>query len=51
MKRFIITLVFLAVFAMATVAIADCYYRGIRVPEGTRIGPMVCQGGQWVYRP
>ena len=51
MKRFTMTFVFLVAIAMATVAVADCYYNGRRVPEGTRIGPMVCEGGQWVYRP
>ncbi len=32
-------------------ALADCYHNGQRVPEGTRIGPIVCVNGTWVLRP
>ena len=27
---------------------ADCTYNGATYAEGTRIGPYVCSGGQWV---
>ncbi len=29
-------------------AMADCYHNGQTVPEGTQIGGLVCQNGQWV---
>lgn len=32
-------------------ALADCYHNGELVPEGTRIGSLVCENGQWVERP
>ena len=28
----------------------DCYHNGEKVPEGTRIGPVVCENGKWVER-
>lgn len=27
---------------------ADCWHNGQKVPEGTRIGGLVCINGQWV---
>lgn len=36
---------------MTVQATADCFFNGRRVPEGTRVGPLVCQDGQWVERP
>lgn len=32
-------------------ALADCIYNGQSYPEGTRIGVLVCENGQWVIRP
>lgn len=32
----------------ASPARADCYHNGQMVPEGTQIGGLVCQNGQWV---
>jgi hypothetical protein len=29
-------------------ALADCVLNGKRLPEGTRIGSLVCEYGQWV---
>ena len=41
-------------FLLSPPAVAQsegCYHEGELVPEGTRIGPMVCENGEWVYRP
>lgn len=46
----IIIAVQLALF-LSTQAFADCYRNGKRVEDGTRVGPMVCEDGKWVYRP
>ena len=32
-------------------ALADCVLNGKRLPEGTRIGSLVCEYGQWVEKP
>ena len=32
-------------------AFADCILNGKRLPEGTRIGSLVCEYGQWVEKP
>jgi hypothetical protein len=32
-------------------AFADCVLNGKRLPEGTRIGSLVCEYGQWVDKP
>ncbi len=37
----------LALLAAAP-AFADCVHNGVTVPEGTRIGGLVCQDGKWV---
>jgi hypothetical protein len=41
----------LLVLLSTTQALADCYHNGRLVPEGTRIGPIVCENGKWVPRP
>jgi hypothetical protein len=40
----------LALFLSAApvMALADCVHEGQTYPEGTRLGPYICQGGQWV---
>jgi hypothetical protein len=46
--------IFIATFLVllgTSKAFADCYHNGQRVPEGTRIGPVVCQNGSWILRP
>jgi len=30
--------------------LADCYHNGQQVPEGTRIGTLVCENGKWVQK-
>jgi hypothetical protein len=30
--------------------LADCYHNGQQVPEGTRIGALVCENGKWVQK-
>jgi hypothetical protein len=30
--------------------VADCYYNGRRVAEGTRIGVLVCENGRWMEK-
>ncbi len=47
----ILGVVILVALLLPSLALADCYFNGQRVREGTRIGPMVCEGGEWVYRP
>ena len=39
-----------AALTVAAPALADCTYNGRTVPEGTRIGSLVCEGGRWVER-
>lgn len=51
MVRIAIAITLLVAVACPGVALADCYRNGKRVAEGTRIGPMVCVGSRWVYRP
>lgn len=51
MKWILRIIVLLGILAVPAVAAADCYHNGQRVPEGTRIGPMVCKNGQWEYQP
>ena len=46
--RWCAVFVCLAVLAMARPAFADCEHQGRTYPEGTRIGPFVCENGQWV---
>jgi hypothetical protein len=43
-----VVLVFLI---MTGQALADCVLNGKRLPEGTRIGSLVCEYGQWVEKP
>jgi hypothetical protein len=41
----------LLIFLLGTgPVLADCYYNGKRVAEGTRIGVRVCENGQWVVK-
>ena len=51
MRRCVVLLAGLVILIVSTSALADCYYNGQRVPSGTRIGPMMCEGNIWVYRP
>ena len=39
------------VFAVPAHAAADCFYDGVQYPEGSRVGVLVCENGQWVLRP
>ena len=32
------------------IAAADCVYEGTQYREGTRIGLLVCENGQWIVR-
>ena len=32
-------------------AAADCFYDGVQYPEGSRVGVLVCENGEWVLRP
>ena len=36
------------VSALAAPALADCTRNGVRVPEGTVMGPFKCVDGKWV---
>ncbi|MDE0048454.1 MAG: hypothetical protein OXO52_01610 [Rhodospirillales bacterium] len=48
---FLVVFFLVAMMTFPALAGADCYYDGQRVPEGTRIGALVCVNGQWEYRP
>jgi hypothetical protein len=39
----------LGLLLVPTVAAADCQY-GKDYAEGSRVGPLVCEGGRWVKR-
>lgn len=45
------TVVVVVSTAFATAALADCWYDGQLKPEGTRIGDLVCENGQWKIVP
>ena len=30
--------------------LADCYHNGKQVPEGTRVGVLVCENGTWIEK-
>lgn len=49
--RNVVAIAIVVLFAVTGQAYADCYQDGKAVPEGTRIGSFVCEGGQWVWRP
>ena len=40
----------LSLLLIPTVAAADCVYNGKNYAEGSRGGPLVCEGGRWVKR-
>jgi hypothetical protein len=40
-------IVALTLFSTGT-AWTDCLHNGVTVPEGTRIGALVCRDGKWV---
>jgi hypothetical protein len=40
----------LVVLLGAGSALADCNYNGKPVPEGTRVGVLVCENGKWVEK-
>jgi hypothetical protein len=40
----------LAVLLGTGPALADCYHNGKQVPEGTRVGVLVCENGKWVEK-
>jgi hypothetical protein len=35
---------------LTTNAFADCTHSGSTYGEGERVGPYICQGGQWVRK-
>ncbi len=46
-----ITTVLATLFALGGgPVLADCYHNGKKMPEGTRIGVLVCEDGQWVEK-
>jgi hypothetical protein len=48
MTRPLLPLLALLALLVAGPAAAVCYHNGEEVPEGTRVGGLVCQNGQWV---
>ena len=38
----------LVLSGFAASAAADCWYDGRQVPEGSRVGDLVCKDGKWV---
>ena len=51
MKHAVAVITFLLIVMPAALVVADCYIDGRQVPEGTRLGPLVCEDGEWVYDP
>jgi hypothetical protein len=49
--HFVASGVVLVFLIMTGQALADCVLNGKRLPEGTRIGSLVCEYGQWVEKP
>jgi hypothetical protein len=43
-------LVTVSLLLIPTFAAADCLYNGKKYAEGSRVGPLVCEGGRWVKR-
>lgn len=43
-------IIFVLFLVLSTTAVADCSYNGTVYPEGTVMGPYVCNGNQWVSR-
>jgi hypothetical protein len=41
----------IAIVLSTAPVLADCIHNGQSYPEGTRIGVLVCENGQWVVRP
>jgi hypothetical protein len=50
MPRLAVRYALLALFLLAApmVALAECVHEGQTYPEGTRLGPYICQDGEWV---
>ena len=49
--RYVSAIVILMVsLIIAAQARADCFFNGKKVPEGTRVGPLVCDNGRWVEK-
>ena len=44
------TTMLVLLLSFGSAAFADCTYGGKSYPEGTRIGPYTCAGGQWVTK-
>jgi len=44
------TLLILGLLLVPGAAAADCIYNGKPYAEGSRVGPLVCEGGRWVKR-
>ncbi len=45
-----VLLLALAILVLPGLAFADCVHEGRTYAEGTRLGPYVCENGQWVPR-
>ena len=35
---------------IGSISYADCVYEGVSYPEGTKIGPYVCEDGSWILK-
>jgi hypothetical protein len=40
----------ISLLLIPTFAAADCLYNGKQYSEGSRVGPLICEGGRWVRR-
>lgn len=50
-KFYIAVLAVLMILIGSSQAVADCVFNGKPVPEGKRVGPLVCENGKWVEKP
>ena len=42
--------IFSLILIVAAPVFADCLYDGSNYPEGTIIGPYICQGSEWIFQ-
>jgi hypothetical protein len=50
-KLYIATVAVFVLLIGAGQALSDCVFNGKQVPEGKRVGPLVCENGKWVEKP
>ncbi len=49
--RILFATLLVGLWFIPTVAAADCFFKGNKYPEGTRLGVLVCVNNAWIARP